>query len=269
MDAALWSALAAPGSITNIWGKSGAGKTSLALDLAISEIRDGRGRVLYVTDDPESVAALIAGHNPQVGATNPPGTRESDDFILIRSPTFKNLGEVVHQIPFAFLPDEATRGSEEFKKFVGSGENDLSENVIGSFKAYKAPSMVIVDEVTRQFKRRTIEAEDLGPLILQLVTQLGFLKKIAAERGIKVILTSANRTISGRTDGTEETRFVDVPIANDVLDHYVDIDAQMQWTPRAGERNIVITGPTEKNKQLYHVIDIEALHNRLAGGIHP
>ncbi len=269
MDAALRSALAAPGRVTNIWGKSGAGKTSLALDIAMSEIRDGDGKVLYITDDPAAVAARLAAPHPAGDDKNCPGTHVPEDFVLIQSPNFKNLGEVIQQLPFAFLPGEATRESAEFKNFVETGENDISEKIIESFKAYKPPSMVIIDEVTRRYKRQSIEMEDPGPLNRQLVTQLGFLKTIAVEKVIKVVITSATRTIAGTIGGTEEPRFIDVPIANDVLDHYVDINAQLQWTRRVGERNIIITDANGRNKQLHHVIDLNELHSRLAGGIHP
>ncbi|MEX2754517.1 MAG: AAA family ATPase [Candidatus Sigynarchaeota archaeon] len=269
MDAALWSTLAVPGKITNIWGKSGAGKTSLALDMSLSEIRDENGKVLYITDDVESVAALLAVLFPQEGARSGLATRVADGFILIQSPTFKSLGQIIQQIQFAFLPDDVVRESAEFKSFVAAGENDINEKVIESLKAYKPPSMVIIDEVTRQFRRQSIEAEDAGPLILQLVMQLGFLKNLAVEKRIKVVLTSANRTITTSVGSTDETRFIDVPVANDVLDHYVDIDVQMQWTPHAGKRYIIITCPNENNKQLQHVITMETLHDRLAGGFKP
>nr|MDO8087543.1 hypothetical protein [Candidatus Sigynarchaeum springense] len=267
MDAVLWSALAAPGKITNIWGRSGAGKTSLALGISLREIQDANGKVLYITDDPESVAALLSMLYQVDGARSGQATWIAEGFILINSPTFKNLGQIIQQIQFAFLPDEVIRASAEFKSFVGAGENDINEKVIESLKAYKSPSMVIIDEVTRQFKRQLIDAEDPGPAILQLVTQLGFLKNIAVEKRIKLVLTSANRTIMTAVGGADETRFIDVPLASDVFDHYVDIDVQVQWTPRAGERNIIITGSNEKNKQLQVVISIETLHKRLARGV--
>jgi RecA/RadA recombinase len=269
MDTILRSALAAPGRVTNIWGKSGAGKTSLALDMATSEIREGGGKVLYVTDDPASVAARLAAILENGGAKNGPCKTVADDFVLIRISTFKNQGEIIQQLPFAFLPDEATRGSAELKRFVETGENDLSEMVIESFKAYKPPSMVIVDEFTRVYKHQLIEMEDPGSLSLQLVAQLGFLKVIAVEKGIKVVVTSATRTIATTTAGTENSRFIDVPIANDVLDHYADIDVQLQWTRRAGERSISITYAGDKGRKLHHFIDMNTLHDRLAGGGHP
>jgi RecA/RadA recombinase len=269
MDATLRSALAAPGRVTNIWGKSGAGKTSLALDIAMSEIQDVNGKVLYITDDPPPVVTRLAAPLPDGDDKNRPGTHLPEDFVLIRSPTFKNLGELVQQLPFAFLPDETSRESVEFKNFVDAGENDINEKVIESFKPWKPPSMVVIDEITREYKRQSIVMEDPGPLNLQLVTQLGFLKAIAVEKGIKVIVTSATRTIAGAIGGSEEPRFIDVPIANDVLDHYIDIDAQLQWTRRVGERNIIITDANGRTKQQHHVIDMNILHNRLAGGTHP
>jgi RecA/RadA recombinase len=269
MDTSPRSALAAPGRVTNIWGKSGAGKTSLALDVAISEIRGANGKVLYITDDPAAVAAHLGSCMVNEGNKNDSATQLADGFVLIRSLTFKNLGETVQQLPFAFLPDGSTRESAEFKSFVGTGENDINEEIVGSFDAYKPPSLVIIDELTRQYKRQSIEMDDPGSLNLQLVTQLGFLKMIAVEKGIKVVITSATRTIAKTIAGNEETRFMDVPIANDVLDHYVDIDAQLQWTRRVGERNIIITDANEKNKQLHHIIDMNMFHSRLAGGMHP
>ncbi|MBN2152836.1 MAG: hypothetical protein JW839_15400 [Candidatus Lokiarchaeota archaeon] len=267
MNPALWSALAARGSVTNMWGKSGAGKTSLALGIAIAEIRDSGGKVLYITDDPASVAALLTVPGTPGGAKDEPCGRETDDFCLVRCPTFRSLGEVVRRIPFAFAPDEETRGSEEFKAFARARENDLNGDVVGSFKHYKPPTMVVVDEITRLYKRLAIGMADPGPPNLQLLAQLGFLRSVATERGIKVVVTSATRTIAQAIGGNGETRFLDVPVANDLLDRYADIDAQVQWTPRAGERRVVVTGPNGKGKQLQHVVDIDALHERLAGGI--
>ncbi len=269
MAATLLSALAAPGRVTNIWGKSGAGKTSLALDLATSEIRDGNGKVLYITDDPTTVVAMLVAPHSTGEDKNSPDSHVAEDFVLIQALTFKNLGEVIQQLPFAFLPGEATQESVAFKNFVETGENDISEKIIESFKAYKPPSMVIIDEVTRKYKHQSIKMEDPGQLNLQLVMQLGFLKMVAAEKGVKVVITSATRTIVGAIGGTEEPKFIDVPIANDILDHYVDIDAQLQWTRRAGERNIIITDANARTTQLHHVINMNAIHNRLAGGIHP
>lgn len=269
MDATLRSALATPGRITNIWGKSGAGKTSLALDLAFSEIEDGRGKVIYITDDPAAVASRLGTRLRSEGDASHLDAHIREYLILIRIQAFKNQGNIIQQLPLAFLPDKATREASQFKNFVGTGENDLSELVIESLKAYKEPSMVIVDEITRLYKRQSIDADDPGSLNFQLLAQLGFLKNLAAGRGIKVIVTSATRTISVAVDSSDEARFIDVPVANDVMEHYVDIDAHMQWTRRPGERDVIVMDASQKTRQQVHVIDLNMLHNRLAGGKTP
>lgn len=269
MNAIPRPALAAPGRITNIWGKSGAGKTSLALDLAISEIEDVHGKVIYITDDPVAVIRRVGKRLLSRDDATSHDAQLRDYFIILHAQAFKNQGDIIQQLPLAFLPDMATRESSQFKNFVGTGENDLSEMVIQSLAAYKEPSMVIVDEITRMYKRLAIDADDPGSLNLQLLAQLGFLKDLAARRGVKVVITSATRTISTTVASTDETRFIDVPIANDVMDHYVDIDARVQWTRRAGERDVIVMDASQQSKQQVHVIDLNAIHDRLAGGVAP
>jgi RecA/RadA recombinase len=256
VDETLLMALASQGKITNIWGKSGAGKTIMAVLLAIAEIEAG-GKVIYLTDEPRDVAVKLAMifKNDQASATLFPSS--IDGLMLARIKHFANQTDMIEQLSFAFLPSREFVESAEFKEFVDNAENYLNERVVKSFEAYKQPTMVVIDEFTRLYKRQSIGG-DPGDLNQQLALQLGFLKTVARDKSMKIVVTSSSKTILTTTSDRENERFIEVPIINNLVNYYVDIDAQITWTGCAGERAIAITGSEGKQNRFY--VDLAELH---------
>lgn len=256
VDETLLMTLASPGKITNIWGKSGAGKTIMAVSLAIAEIEAG-GKVIYLTDEPRDVAVKLAMifKNDHANATLFPSS--IDGLMLARIKHFANQTDMIEQLSFSFLPSRDFVESAEFKEFVDNAENYLNERVVKSFEAYKTPTMVVIDEFTRLYKRQSIGG-DPGDLNQQLALQLGFLKTVARDKNMKIVVTSSSKTILTTTSDRENERFIEVPIINNLFDYYVDIDAQITWTGRAGERAIAITGSEGKQSRFY--VDLAELH---------
>ncbi|HME53358.1 MAG TPA: hypothetical protein VKM55_14135 [Candidatus Lokiarchaeia archaeon] len=256
VDEKLVMSLASPGRLTNIWGKSGVGKTIVAVSLAIAEIGAG-GKVFYMTDEPRDVAVklgLIFNNNPCIAMRFPSSI---DGLMLASIKHFANQTDMIQQLPFAFLPSPEVVESAEFKSFVDNAENYLNERVVNSFEAYQSPTMVVIDEFTRLFKRQSIGG-DPGDLTPQVGLQLGFLKTIARDKNVKIVVTSSSKTILSATEESQNGRFIEVPIINNLFDYYVDIDAQLTWTGRAGERAVAITGSDGKQNRFY--VDLAELH---------
>ena len=256
MDETLALALASPGKLTNFWGKSGAGKTIVAMSLALAELEAG-GKVIYLTDEPRDVAAKLAivFRTDATGATTFPSM--IDNFLLVRIRHFANQTDMIEQLPFAFLPPREFTDSPEFKNFVENAENYINESVVKSFEVYQPPTMVVVDEFTRLYKHQATGG-DLGELNPQLALQLGFLKTMAQDKGVKVVLTSSSKTILENNLNDSQQKFIEVPIINELLEYYTDIDAQITWTGRAGERAIEITGRDAYQGRFY--VDLADLH---------
>jgi hypothetical protein len=244
------------GKITNLWGKSGTGKTIVAISLALAELGSG-GKVLYLSDEPRDVAVKLAMIFKQDRPGHMVFPSLLDGLMLVRIKHFANQTDMIEHLPFAFMPSQDIANSSVFKDFVDDEENFLNEWVVKSFEAYHPPALVIIDEFTRLFKRQSIGG-DPGDLNPQLAIQLGFLKTIARDHGVKIVVTSSSKTILTMADKLENEKFIEVPLVNNLFEYYADLDAQITWTGRAGERAITVSGNDGKQGRLY--VDLADLH---------
>jgi len=260
VDTHLLPALTAPMKITNIWGKSGAGKTIIAINLAVAELARG-GKVLYFSDEPGDFAMKLAKILNGDNDSRFPRTFKHGNLTAVEIKNFKNQEEIVRNLPFAFLPGQEAASSKAFKDFIGAAETNLNGRVIESLEAhYKPPTMLVLDEFTRQYRRQAFLSQEPGDLGQDMAAQLGCLKTIALDRQVKIVLTNASKTIIGIADDSKESKFIEVPVANNLFEYYADIDVQITWTQRAGERALTILNQTERGKPGRVYIDLASLY---------
>jgi hypothetical protein len=208
----------------------------LAINLALQELeRDGK--VLYFADRPDDFSKKLDLLMPslQIGIDAP-----LDRLVAVGLASVNQLWEALEHLPFAF---------PRFEQQLASDADEL-QAVRARMQAISAPSMIVVDELTRLYGRQVLPASEPREMNKRLALQLGILAGLTRERDLRTVLLSGTRITpitpvapaeSGdEEDGQEATMqdmgFKESPVAHGIVEYYSEIEAWMTWTSHPGER---------------------------------
>ncbi|MFX0099152.1 MAG: hypothetical protein ACFFCS_06180 [Candidatus Hodarchaeota archaeon] len=251
-----------PGIIANIWGRSGSGKTILALNLALDRILAGK-KVLYFTDQLEGIGYKIQEILKRDDLQG--GFKEKlDSFLkIVNLKNFKNQIEIIHELFTIFPSREEITKSKEFKQFMEIEALDLDVKVINSLKEFEMPSMIIFDEFARQYRELSLTS-DASVLSKLIGVQLGFLKKLAKNQSIPVILLNGTHTIKVKPiEDDDSISYQEAPLVHYALEYWEDVNVRLSHTMNAGERILTFSDHRKGDVQIVEKMQLKGLFERL------
>nr|MDO8119499.1 hypothetical protein [Candidatus Sigynarchaeota archaeon] len=264
-----------PCCLANLWGRSGTGKTCLAMNIALGEAMAGK-KVLYFTDDPGSIAVKVApllhdGGHPD--ASNKEITNALESIIFVHVHDFKNQNEIIEMLPHAFIPGDDLVNSIQFKNIIAKGEMDLNQRIVDSVrKNYIQPSLVIFDEFTRLYRDQVMEKEDADLSNRMLALQAGSLDSLAREKNVAIIVVSGARTeqveLNTSIEDGRTVSFEDVSAANQIIDKYASVQVRLEHTIVPGERMITIADERDGKKKQASCISMKDIYDLKPGVQH-
>ncbi|MHA1717500.1 MAG: hypothetical protein ACTSXP_17805 [Promethearchaeota archaeon] len=238
-----------PGKITNIWGRSGIGKTILALNLAIHAIQI-RKKVIFFTSKTGSFYCILSQLRKSSWFTKDVENNLSSLLFTVQVDNFKEQVHVIRDLDYLYVPRRNVHDSDVYREKINVLDPAVDMEILNSFDNYEAPSLLIFDDFSWHFRQNLVKTRKSELLGKDFTMIMAFLKKITRIHNTIIVLINQSRVMINDKSNNLEDRFVERPVADKHISYWVDIDIHLFHGKKLGTRMLRILDKDKKTEVL-------------------